>query len=404
LQSACTPRIWQASDEQEELQFMMLIPLLYLASAVQPPPALAQTSFSQQERALLRTRAVEQPNPTTAVERVAEFYSSILAAGLSGARPDLAADAAKAQSRLEASTDGWLIERTASMLIESGKRGGAPATVRIDWNQFPQLSKAVAYGVKLMLRAQQLGEGGGGVSTRPLPKAHTIGPYACEAPAALDQFYLATVKPSPDRVALLRTALKADPNNVFLNRWLVVTDGLDIRSEYRQLATDHPGDPSFLYDYAQAIMTAGWDPDQALPYLEKSITVAPGFPWSYLLLAHIHSIGKYADQDKLIRDLNALAGLCPQSIELSQLSRVHNSIAHGTLAANYRAAIEGHLSPGTADYYPKLWSSELRVIDSADYHEYARRVAADLVHLRQIGSTDLNAVAVGEALVTALGQ
>ena len=361
------------------------------------PPSL----FRQAEAIALSTRAAAQPNETTAVESLAEFYSSAVVQALAGvpgyASPD---DLREAQASLQASSDGWVLQRTAAMLIESGFRGGAPASVRVDWQQYPNLSAAVAYGVHLMGRAQQFGEGGGGVIRKALA-APASSRYACEPPQDLRAFYFVTAKPAPDPAVPLHQALAADPENVFLNYWLV-RSGSDVREEYRQKLQMHSNDPAYLFYFAQALMTGHWNADAALPYLERSVALAPDFPWNYPLLAHIHSIGTWADQTKLVQDQLAISALCPQDATSYQIGRVHDAAALRELAARYRNAVESRSSAGIGNYYPALWSSELRLTPAQQYRQYATQVAIDLARLRQIEGIDPNAMADGEALLAAL--
>lgn len=366
-------------------------------NTAQAPPSL----FRQAEANALAHRASGRPNETTAVELLAEFYSATLVRGFAGipgpySSPD---DLRDAQASLETSSDGWVLQRTAAMLIESGFRGGAPASVRIDWHQYPKLSAAVAYGVHLMQLAQQLGEGGGGVARIQSPPSASSR-YACEPPKPLRDFYFMTAKRAPDPAVPLHQALASDPDNVFLNYWMVRVGG-DVRDEYRQKLAAHPDDPAYLFYYGQALMTGHFDPDDALPYLERSVAIAPDFPWNYPLLAHIHSIGNWADQAKLVQDMRAFANLCTRTPE-SQLGRVHDANALRELAAWQRNSVESYDGAGIGNQYPLLWSSELRLTPAQQYRQYANQVAIDLGRLRQIEGIDPNAMADGEALLAAL--
>src|SRR5579871_1372904 len=75
--------------------------------------------------------------------------------------------------------------------------------------------------------------------------------HACDAEPAVQQVYNQH-KAASDRADVLRAALASHPDNLFLNKWLILTRGLrpgSFAPEYEAKLEAHPDEPLFQYLY-----------------------------------------------------------------------------------------------------------------------------------------------------------
>jgi predicted Zn-dependent protease len=142
-------------------------------------------------------------------------------------------------------------------------------------------------------------------------KVHAeTGMHACQAEPAAQSVYNQH-RNSPDRVKALREALAANPDDLFLNRWLLLSPGIragSLSAEYRAKLDAHPAAPLFLYLYGHSWI--GKDTPQAAEVIERTLTNDPELVYGYQTLLEIYASPNFRDRAKVARNLRAYTARC----------------------------------------------------------------------------------------------
>jgi tetratricopeptide (TPR) repeat protein len=127
------------------------------------------------------------------------------------------------------------------------------------------------------------------------------GIHACVADAAAQKVY-SQHRNSPDRMEALREALKADPDNLFLHRWLLLSNDVrpgSLAEEYRLKLAAHPDDALYLYLYGYAL--AGGDTRHAIELIDQALAKDPELVYAYQTMLEIYSKPKFRDPRRWLR-------------------------------------------------------------------------------------------------------
>lgn len=127
---------------------------------------------------------------------------------------------------------------------------------------------------------------------------------ACNPEPDIQQIYYAH-RNSPDRANIMREALATQPDNLFLNYWLITTPGLrpgTFAAEYKAKLAAHRDEPLFQFLYAQALL--GADTPEAIGLLDKALDKNPDIPYAYLAQLTIYASATFRDRARVARVLS----------------------------------------------------------------------------------------------------
>jgi len=217
------------------------------------------------------------------------------------------------------------------------------------------------------------------------------GIHACDAEPAIQQIY-EQHRSSPDRVDVLREALRAHPDDLFLNRWLILTPGFRrgiFEAEYRARFEAHPGEPLFQYLYGLALM--GADTPQAIRLIGQALAKDPGIPYAYQALVAIYSSPNFRDRAKVASNLQAFTARCPQDVDAySYLKEVDDPRVLREMTVKFRDTVENGYTAGVAATYANLWAAEFRIADPKTRDQLRERVRADIERIRELDPNNID--------------
>src|SRR5262249_40802687 len=139
--------------------------------------------------------------------------------------------------------------------------------------------------------------------------------HACDAEPAIKKVYNQH-KAGPDRADALRAALASDPDDLFLNKWLILTKGFRpgfFAAEYQTKLDAHPDEALFEYLYALAL--TGSDTPQAIRLIDQALSNDADFPSAYEALLTIYASPNFRDRAKLTSNLRAYTARCPEDVD-----------------------------------------------------------------------------------------
>lgn len=211
----------------------------------------------------------------------------------------------------------------------------------------------------------------------------------------------ADMSKSAQPVELLRKELQANPDSLFLNRWLIENKATPIGSladEYRKKLDAHPGSALYLYLYGRSLL--GANTPEAVQQLNLAVAADPKLPWSYYALADVYSSANFKDSNKLTDNVLAFTRLCPDVLSGYKFLRfVEDREKLRALAAQFRRAIEDQNTKGVVGNYPGLWAAEFRAADPSAFDELRKRVAKDIERMKQLNPNNTEALREGYRLI-----
>lgn len=194
------------------------------------------------------------------------------------------------------------------------------------------------------------------------------------------------------RLNLLHQLLTKYPDNLDINvryqqlvRHGAVNGRSDVIARYKQLAATHPDSAPYQYLYASALLDT--DTPQAIGIANNLLRTAPNFPRANLLLATIHSSGKFADKPQARSELRAFFRTCPAALNrqaLGTLEQVADSSFAAQLAPPLRDRLLRETDPHLLENWEAVWNVEFKANSPADYGKVRQQIAADLVRLTRI--------------------
>lgn len=211
------------------------------------------------------------------------------------------------------------------------------------------------------------------------------GIHACQAEPAIQKVYDQN-RNSPNPMKVLRDALAANPDDLFLNQWLIRSPEMrpgDLAAEYQEKLVAHPGEPLFLYLYGESL--AGKDTTQAIRLVLEALAKDPEIAAAYGTLTEIYASPTFLDRSKLLENLQAYTARCPEDeTGFRNLSNLEDDAALKEMTAKYRAAVEAHNEIGSVAQYPRLWALEFRIADPKAFDHVRDRVRADMQKIREL--------------------
>ena len=189
------------------------------------------------------------------------------------------------------------------------------------------------------------------------------------------------------KIELLRKALKASPNDVFLHEEYqririrgMEADRPPVIEEYEKLLAQHPDDPAYLYLAASAQL--GRDTTQSIVRLEHAIDRSPSFGLPHLLLAQVYSASSHEDPTKVKRHLEAFESACPESVRAFPALRWSKDTALvAQAAASIRRNLKSRTDSEALEAYSILWAFEAAQHRSDEQAESITRLKQDVARL-----------------------
>lgn len=186
-------------------------------------------------------------------------------------------------------------------------------------------------------------------------------------------------------------ALQQHPHDYFLLRAaLRATDDEKEALEWARAQREkHPDLPVHALIYARAL--EGRDTPESIRMIETILAGHPDFAQAHLALAEIRRWGKFKDDARAKRHLEAFFQTCPAPLDaapLRTLSLAGTSEQMAAVAAAVRRRItqtEPHLM---ADVYEALWNLEFRATPPAEHDALRSRILEDLARLEQVPGRD----------------
>jgi thiol-disulfide isomerase/thioredoxin len=214
---------------------------------------------------------------------------------------------------------------------------------------------------------------------------------ACNAEPDIQQIYYAH-RNSPDRADVMRKALAAEPNKLFLNYWLITTPGLrpgSFAAEYKAKLAEHRDEPLFLFLYAQALL--GADTPQAIRLLDQALEKDPDIPYAYLAQLTIYTSARFRDRTRVASALKAYYSRCPGDVNTYKyLSEVDDPEVLKEMTPKFRQAVEKRNTVGVAAVYPHLWAAEFRIADSKTHDKLREQIRIDMQRIRELDPKNVN--------------
>jgi thiol-disulfide isomerase/thioredoxin len=202
-----------------------------------------------------------------------------------------------------------------------------------------------------------------------------------------DDMRLSAAERTARKIEVLRKALNATPNDVFLHEEYQRTriggmeaDRPPVMEEYEKLLARHPGDPVYLY--LAALAQTGSNTAQAISRLERAIERSPAFGLPHLLLAQIYSASSHAGPAKVQQHLERFESACPESVRAIPAlpwSKDAALVAH--VAARIRHNLKDRTDIEALAAYPILWSLEAAQRKSDEQAENLARLKQDVARL-----------------------
>jgi hypothetical protein len=152
---------------------------------------------------------------------------------------------------------------------------------------------------------------------------------------------------------------------------------------YQKLAESAPGDPQRQFLYAEAIL--GKDTPRSIELAKKIIETSPSFARAHLLLADIHSWGKFADRPKTQQQLDAFFQACPTTLDSDALAlaqRYGSVELAANLAPALRKRLENETDPDQLTSRETVWNLEFKAHPVTEHDQVRKQMTADLRRLQ----------------------
>ena len=215
--------------------------------------------------------------------------------------------------------------------------------------------------------------------------------HSCEADSATQHVYNQH-RNSPDRVAVMREALIAHPDDIFLNYWLITKPGVrpgTFAAEYKTKLAAHADEPLFQYLYAQALI--GADSRQAARLIEQALAKDPNIPYTYLALLTIYVSPNFRDRAKVASTLKAYVARCPGDVSTYKyLLDIDDRQVLREMTPKFRLAVEKRNTVGVAAVYPHLWATEFRIADPKTQDQVREQIRLDMKRIRELDPKNIN--------------
>jgi thiol-disulfide isomerase/thioredoxin len=174
------------------------------------------------------------------------------------------------------------------------------------------------------------------------------------------------------RIAAIREALEKDPDDLFLNRWLIEWQRRpytgELAEEFRARLAEKPEDRVRRYLYARALI--GKDTPAAIEALKKIDS-----PWSALALEEIFSSAAFRDPAKVAQYLRAFRSACPSNLDgFDRLGVIEDEKDLRELAGVLRGLLQKNAKD--VRLWPTLWAAEFRLTPAPEL-DRARKVVAE---------------------------
>jgi len=198
---------------------------------------------------------------------------------------------------------------------------------------------------------------------------------------------LSTAERTAHKLEILRKALNAAPNDVFLHEEYqririggMEADRPPVIDEYEKLLAQHPDDPVYLY--LAALAELGRNTAQSISRLDRAIERAPSFGLPHLLLAQIYSATSHADAAKVKLHLDRFESACPESVRAFPSLRWSKDAALlAQTAARIRRNLKDRTDPEALAAYSILWGLEAAQGKSDEQAENVARLKQDVARL-----------------------
>jgi thiol-disulfide isomerase/thioredoxin len=189
------------------------------------------------------------------------------------------------------------------------------------------------------------------------------------------------------RLAIVRKALTAAPNDVFLHeayqRVRIAGHEADrppVMEEYEKLLSARPDDPIYLYLAAYAQL--GRNTPQAVQRLQRVIERAPSFGPPHLLLAQVYAVTAYDDPAKVKQEMERFATACPDSLRaFPNLRWSKDTALIGTTGERIRRNLHDRTDSEALTAYGVVWSLEAAQRKSDEQAENVARLKQDMTRL-----------------------
>lgn len=222
--------------------------------------------------------------------------------------------------------------------------------------------------------------------------AQTCGPSGAvwrslDAVQMPDDMRLPAAERTARKIRILREALDAAPNDVFLHEEYqhvrmgrMEADRPQVMEEYEKLLAQHPEDAVYLYLAARA--EAGRNTAQSITRLEQAIERAPKFGLPELLLAQIYSAPSHADAARVKQHLDRFEAVCPESVRAFPDLRWSKDMAVvAQVSARIRRNLKDRTDSEALAAYAVLWGLEAAQRKSDEQAENVARLKRDVARL-----------------------
>lgn len=155
-----------------------------------------------------------------------------------------------------------------------------------------------------------------------------------------------------------------------------------LQERFVKQANQSPNDALALTTAGYALI--GTRDTEALQFLNQARSIAPTFPWPYLLRARIYSQGKIADEKQLKENVEAFFAICPTSSDTAAeqlLGQINDMDLEKRVATSMRAHLESATSPVELKTYKTLWILEFKTHSPTQFDKIRLQIATDLARI-----------------------
>jgi thiol-disulfide isomerase/thioredoxin len=223
----------------------------------------------------------------------------------------------------------------------------------------------------------------------------------CEAPANIRTVvdaYTASARgqgPPAEKnaagAAILDPALAEHPTDYFLldRRRDLMDDNSSAGREaslawFAALHQKYPDSPEVTAVYADVLKEK--DAAQALSLLEASLKAHADFPWTHQKLFPLFEGGKFRNPDRLVKEVDALLGMCPKSAN-AYMYRVLMSAATAEQIGLHAKALRERLEPAAGNpnqqLWTVLWDLEFKAVPPTEHAAVRERIGKDLARFEE---------------------
>ena len=177
-------------------------------------------------------------------------------------------------------------------------------------------------------------------------------------------------------------------DNFFLHKASVETRSYplhvayNLTQRYRIKLVQHPNDPVWTFLYAYSLF--GKDTPEMIRLMQQLIADHPDFPWPNLVLAEVHGLFSYRDDDKAQSNIQAFMKLCPERPEPTRLLvALGNSDFLADAIGRMRTNLATHSDIQSLLLYQDLWYLEAnRSATGEEISKVQQRIREDLKRLQ----------------------